>query len=153
MSIAFIEDGMELSKIREIINALIQQVNQWETPTNSYYDLKDRPAINGVELTDKTTVEELNLTLSQFSNLHEIENLVAEIGERVAKDTVQLELAAKLDSDINKLPDLKYNFDQQMVLTVNNGKDNFKATIYDLLLYLKYLILQDTTFGKAVPEP
>lgn len=152
MSINFIENGMELSQVREILNAVIQQVNQGQQPSISYYDLEDRPCINGVELTENTTAQELRLTLSQLSNMQEIESLVTQAGENKARETARSELAGKLDSDTSKLPDLRYNFDGRMLLTINANNENYKATIFDLVLYLKYLILQDATFEKYVSK-
>jgi hypothetical protein len=152
MSIAFIEDGMELSTIREILNTVIQQVNQGKETSISFYDLTERPCINGVELTPDTTAQQLNLTLSQLGNKQEIEDLVTQAGERKAQETARNELAGKLDSDFSQLPELRYNFDERMLLTINAGNEVFKATIFDFLLYLKYLILQDATFERLVPK-
>ena len=152
MSIKLIENGMELSQVREILNAVIQQINQGQQAPISYYDLEDRPCINGVELTADTTAQELRLTLSQLSNMQEIEHLITQTGETKARETARSELASKLDSDISKLPDLRYNFDERMLLTINANNENYKATIFDLVLYLKYLILQDATFEKYVPK-
>ncbi|MCL2436102.1 MAG: hypothetical protein FWD09_08230 [Lentimicrobiaceae bacterium] len=152
MSIAFIEDGMELSTIREILNTVIQQVNQGQQAPVSFYDLRDRPCINGVELTENTTAQQLNLTLSQLHNVQEIEGLIAQVGESKARETARNELGMKLDSDFSKLPALRYNFNEKMLLSINAGNENYKATIFDLVLYLKYLILQDATFEKLVPK-
>jgi hypothetical protein len=149
MNIELIENGMELSQVREILNAVIQKVNGEQTPAISYRDLADRPCINGVELTAATTAKELNLTLSQLSNTQEIETLVTQIGTQKASETARSELSSKLDSDFSTLRDLKYNFDENMLLTIGDGSEIYKTTVHDLLLYLKYLILQDSTFERV----
>lgn len=146
--IELIENGMELSKVREILNEVIAKVNQDQMPQVSYKDLADRPCINGVELTANTTAKELNLTLSQFGNANEIKELVREVGERHTAETVRTALESKLDSDFSALPNLRYNFNEEMLLTISDGRTPFKATINDLILYLKYLILKDGTFEK-----
>lgn len=147
--IELIENGMELSQVREILNAVIQRVNGEQSPTISYRDLSDRPCINGVELTAATTTKELNLTLSLLANKKEIETLVREVGEQKASETARQELSSKLDSDFTTLRDIKYNFDEKMLLTIGDGSEIYKATVHDLLLYLKYLILQDSTFERV----
>jgi len=146
--IELIENGMELAKVREILNAVIQKVNGEMTPAISYRDLADRPCINGVELTAATTAKELNLTLSHLANTQEIESLINDVGGRKASETARSELSSKLDSDFTTLRELKYNFDEKMLLTIGNGSEIYKATVHDLLLYLKYLILQDSTFER-----
>jgi len=146
--IALIENGMELSKIREILNEVIQQINQGQTAQISYNDLANRPCINGVELNEETKAGELNLTLSQLANKMEIESLVTQIGEQKAAAVADNALASKLDCDFGKLPELRYNFKDDMLLTVSDGSSIFKATVNDLIIYLKYLILRDATFEK-----
>jgi len=148
MSIEFIQNGMELSKVREIINAIIQQLNSNATTIVSYKELQDRPCINGVELTTSTTAQELKLTLSHLANIQEIENLLTQIGEQKAKEVATETMKTKLDSDFSRLPELKYNFNEDMLLTISDKNGIFRATVSDLLLYLKYLILKDTTFEK-----
>jgi len=148
MNIEFIENGMELSQVREILNEVILKINQEDEKKISFYDLTERPCINGVELTENTTAQELHLTLSQLENVQEIESMVAQIGSQKAEEAAKSELESKLDRDFSKLPDLKYNFNENMLLTINDGNNIFKATISDMLLYLKYLILKDTTFEK-----
>jgi len=148
MNIELIENNMELSQIRAILNTVIQKVNQGQQTQISYTDLTDRPCINGVALTAQTTGSELNLTLPQLANRTDIENLVKQIGEQKAAEVASTALASKLDSDFSRLPNLRYNFNEEMLLTISDGRGIFKATVNDLLLYLKYLILKDSSFEK-----
>jgi hypothetical protein len=150
MNIELIENGMELSKVREILNDVIQKINQGEETRYNYKDLDDRPCINGVTLTAETTASELNLTLSQLGNVSEVENLVTRVIDRTATEAAKNTLATKLDSDFSKLPEMKYNFNEQMLLTISDGNSIFKSTIEDMLLYFKYLILKDATFERLV---
>lgn len=148
MNIELIENGMELSRVREILNTVIQKINQKEETQHSYQDLADRPCINGVLLTAQTTARDLNLTLSQLGNVNEVENMVTQIVEQTTESVAKSSLSTKLDSDFSTLPEMRYNFNETMLLSIFDGSNIFKAKIEDLLLYLKYLILKDTTFGK-----
>jgi len=141
--IEFIEDGMELSQVREILNAIIRQINENKTVPISYNDLNDRPCINEVELTSKTKAQELKLTLSQFENIKEIENLVIQIGEQKIAEMVQEANARKLDSDFSVLQPLQYNLDEGMSVAINTGKGEIcKTTLGDLIMYLKHEIIK-----------
>lgn len=144
---------MELSQVREILNAVIVKVNQTPESFQSYEDLSERPCINGVVLTAETTAAQLNLTLSQLGNETEIESMVTRVVEETAANVTKNALANKLDSDFTQLPEMKYNFKEDMLLTISDGGSIFKANISDLLLYLKYLILQDNIFEKTVGKP
>ena len=150
MAIEFIQNGMELSQVRDILNNIIKIVNDREETKLSYYDLQDQPCINGIELTAKTSANELHITLSELDNIQDIKRLVAEIGEQRAEEVATEVLKTKLDSDLTLLPELQYNFNEDMLVTINDKGDNYKAKISDLLLYLKYLILKDITFGKML---
>jgi enolase len=141
--IEFIEDGMELSKIRETINTLILKVNQGQQIPISYYDLKDRPCINGVELSANTTIQELNITLSQLKSVQEIENLVTQLAEQKTTEATRSVLASKLDSNFSTLPPLQYNLDEGMSIIINTAKgETFKTTMADLIIYLKHEIIK-----------
>jgi len=141
--IEFIEDGMELSQVREILNAIIRQINENKTASISYNDLHDRPCINEVELTSKTKAQELKLTLSQFENIKEIENLVIQIGEQKIAEMVKEATSGKLDSNFSALQSLQYNLDEGMSVAINTGKGEIcKTTLGDLIMYLKYEIIK-----------
>jgi phage I-like protein len=141
--IEFIEDGMELSQIREILNAVIQKVNQGQTTPLSFYDLSDRPCINGVELSANTTAQELNITLSQLKSLQEIENLVTQLAEQKTTDATRSVLASKLDSNFSALPQLQYNLDEGMSIIINTSQgETFKTNMADLIMYLKHEIIK-----------
>ena len=149
-NIDFIENGMEFSEVREILNAVILHINQQKERTLSYNDLSDLPCINGVELTSDTTSNELNLTLSQLSNANEIEGVCSKFAEATAAKVAKELLKSKLDSDFSGLTELKYNFKENMLLALRDKETSYYTTVNDLLLYLKYLILKDKTFGKLV---
>ena len=141
--IKLIENGMELSQVREILNAVIQKVNGEQTPTVSYLDIADRPCINGVELSANTTAQDLNITLSQLKSLQEIENLVTQIAEQKTTEATRSVLASKLDSNFSALPQLQYNLDEEMSIIINtvNG-EACKTTMADLIMYLKHQIIK-----------
>lgn len=141
--IEFIEDGMALSQIREKLNAVIQQVNQGRETPLSYYDLRDRPCINGIELSESTTIQDLNITLSQLKSLQEIETLVTQLVEQKTTQATKSALASKLDSDFSSLPSLQYNLDEGMSIIINTAQGEiFKTSMADLIMYLKHEIIK-----------
>jgi len=148
--IEFIENGMELSRVRDILNAIIKQVNDKQAITLSYKELKDQPCINGVELTAKTSAEELNISFLQLADINELGDIIVQIVEQKAIEAATQALKTKLDSDFSGLPDLEYNLKEDMLLPASDGKQVFKVKISDFMLYLKYLILQDKTFIKLL---
>ena len=141
--IDYIENGMELSKVREIINEIISKVNEFDKVTNSYNDLTNKPAIDGTELTEKSTMKDFKIDISQLSNFEQLEKSIIEITAQKAVETATAAVAGKLDSNFSVLPQLNYNLNEKMTVIINTDKGELlRTTLGDLILYLKHEIIK-----------
>ncbi|MDL2312213.1 hypothetical protein LJC68_04990 [Bacteroidales bacterium OttesenSCG-928-B11] len=138
-----IENGMELSKVREILNEVIGIANEIGKITNSYNDLDDRPAIDGVELTSKSSMRDFKIEASQLPNQEELEKLFIQIAERKAEEVAKNAVAGKLDSNYSVLKKLEYNIGENMTVAIGTPEGEiFQTSLDDLVLYLKHAILK-----------
>lgn len=138
--IAAIENGMELSVVRKILNQVIERVNELQKISNSYDDLENRPAIDGVTLTSETTFEDFRIPISSLEDFEGFENQIMKTAADAAMKTVREALEGKLDKDFTILRQRKYELDESMLVAVDTGKGEvFKTTLGDLLLYMIYL--------------
>ncbi len=143
MAIECIENGMELSKVREILNEVISTVNSIGEITNSYNDLKDRPAIDGVELTSKSSMKEFKIELSQLPNMKDLEKMFVQVAENKAEEVAKNATAGKLDANYSTLKKLEYNINEGMTVAICTPEGEIYQTNLDnLVLYLKYAILK-----------
>lgn len=138
--IAVIENGMELSVVRKILNQVIERVNELQKISNSYDDLENRPAIDGVILTSKTTFEDFQIPISSLENFEGFEKRIMQIAADAAVSAVAEALEGKLDKNFTQLQQRKYELNESMIVAVDTGKGEvFKTTLGDLLLYMIYL--------------
>jgi hypothetical protein len=138
-----IENGMELAKVRRILNQAIERLNELEKVSGSYDDLENRPAIDGVTLTSKTTFQEFRIPISSLENYEELQKQICDTAAETAERTATESLKRKLDADFTTLKARKYELDESMLVAVDNGKGEvFKTTLSDLILYLKYAIVK-----------
>ncbi|MBR3577344.1 MAG: hypothetical protein IKZ52_09450 [Bacteroidales bacterium] len=138
--IELIENGMELVVVRKILNQVIERVNELQKISNSYDDLENRPAIDGVTLTSETTFEDFRIPISSLEDFEGFENQIMKTAADAAMKTVREALEGKLDKDFTILRQRKYELDESMLVAVDTGKGEvFKTTLGDLLLYMIYL--------------
>lgn len=138
--IELIENGMELVVVRKILNQVIERVNELQKISNSYDDLENRPAIDGVTLTSKTTFEDFRIPISSLEDFEGFENQIMKTAADAAMKTVREALEGKLDKDFTILRQRKYELDESMLVAVDTGKGEvFKTTLGDLLLYMIYV--------------
>lgn len=138
--IELIENGMELSVVRQILNQVIERVNELQKISNSYDDLENRPAIDGVTLTSKTTFEDFQIPISSLENFEGFEKRIRQIAADAAVNAMAEALEGKLDKDFTQLQQRKYELNESMIVAVDTGKGEvFKTTLGDLLLYMIYL--------------
>ena len=131
-----ISNGMDLARVREILNRLIERVNELERVTNSYDDLENRPAINGVTLTSQTSVQDLQIPASSLVGYSD---LIAQAQQAAAQTTAR----AKLDGDLTKLQPREYELATSMLVVIGDDKGNaYKTTLGDLIDYLKHEVLK-----------
>ncbi|MDL2309459.1 hypothetical protein LJC68_09430 [Bacteroidales bacterium OttesenSCG-928-B11] len=143
MSIEYIENGMELSKVREIFNEVIAKINSMGEVTNSYNDLKDKPAIDGVELSGKSSMKEFNIEVSQLPDAEELEKLFIEVAEKKAEEVAKNATSGKLDADYGALKKLEYNINEGMTVAICTPEGEiFQTSLDNLVLYLKHAILK-----------
>ena len=141
--IDYIENGMELSRVREILNEVIDVVNSIGEITNSYNDLNDRPAIDGVELTSTSSMKEFKIDASQLPDFGDLETLFIEVAERKAEEVAKSATAGKLDADYSTLKKLEYNISEGMTVAICTPDGGiYQTSLADLILYLKYAILK-----------
>lgn len=141
--IEYVENGMELSKVREIINGTVKVINELGEVTNSYNDLANKPALDGVVLHEKSSMKEFKIDISQLSNYEQLEKSIIEIGTKKAAEVAKEVVSGKLDANFNGLPQLNYNLDENMTIIINTEKGEiFKTSLGDLILYLKHEILK-----------
>ena len=103
---SIIKEGMPWSEAVEILNKHIEEVNQLKTAIGNcvvdgridYNTLQNLPRINGVTLSDKSTTENLGISVSK-SQLNEIISLC----ENKASTLVSQGLAAKASADMSDL--------------------------------------------------
>ena len=79
-----IENGMELTYVREILNRLIDRVNELENVSGSYDDLENRPAINGVTLTSRTTFNDFTIPASRIDDYGTFKAEIRALSEETA---------------------------------------------------------------------
>ena len=138
--IELIENGMELVVVRKILNQVIERVNELQKISNSYDDLENRPAIDGVTLTSKTTFEDFRIPISSLEDFEGFENQIMKTAADAAMKTVREALEGKLDKDFTILRQRKYELDESMLVAVDTGNGEvFKTTLGDLLLYMIYV--------------
>lgn len=143
MKIASIENGMELSQMREILNEVIKAINAIGEITNSYNDLQDRPAIDGVELSADSSMKDFKIDLAQLPNIGDLEKLFVEVAERKAEEVARNATSGKLDADYNALKKLEYNISEGMSVAICTQEGEvYQTTLDDLVLYLKHAILK-----------
>lgn len=138
--ISLIENGMELSVVRKILNQVIERVNELQKISNSYDDLENRPAIDGVTLTSRTSFEDFQIPMSSLENFEGLEKRLMQIAADAAVSAVAEALEEKLDKNFTQLQQRKYELNESMIVAVDTGKGEvFKTTLGDLLLYMIYL--------------
>ncbi len=138
-----ISNGMDLARVREILNRLIERVNELERVTNSYDDLENRPAINGVTLTSQTSVQDLQIPASSLVGYSDLIAQAQQAASQTAESTAQTEVRAKLDGDFTKLPQREYELATSMLVVIGDDKGNaYKTTLGDLIDYLKHEVLK-----------
>ena len=98
-----IENGMELAKVRRILNQAIERLNELEKVSGSYDDLENRPAIDGVTLTSKTTFQEFRIPISSLESYEELQKQILTTAEETAERTATESLKRKLDADFTTL--------------------------------------------------
>lgn len=138
--ISLIENGMELTVVRKILNQVIERVNELQKISNSYDDLENRPAIDGVTLTSRTSFEDFQIPMSSLENFEGLEKRLMQIAADAAVSAVAEALEKKLDKNFTQLQQRKYELNESMIVAVDTGKGEvFKTTLGDLLLYMIYL--------------
>ena len=138
-----ISNGMDLARVREILNRLIERVNELERVTNSYDDLENRPAINGVTLTSQTSVQDLQIPASSLVGYSDLIAQVQQAAAQTAESTAQTTARAKLDGDLTKLQPREYELATSMLVVIGDDKGNaYKTTLGDLIDYLKHEVLK-----------
>ncbi len=138
-----IENGMELAVVRKILNQLIDRVNELEKISRSYDDLENRPAIDGVTLTSKTTMRDFKIPVSSMENYEELQRQILEISSTTAQSTATEAASKKLDGDFTTLQGREYELGVSMLVAIDTGKGEvFKATLGDLITYLKHEVLK-----------
>ena len=141
--IDYIENGMELSRVREILNEVIDVVNSIGEVTNSYNDLNDRPAIDGIELSASSSMKDFKIDASQLPDVGELEKLLIQVAERKAEEVAKSATIGKLDADYGTLQKLDYNISEEMTVAICTPKGEIYQTSLDnLILYLKHAILK-----------
>ena len=119
-----ISNGMDLARVRKILNRLIERVNELERVTNSYDDLENRPAINGVTLTSQTSVQDLQIPASSLVGYSDLIAQAQQAAAQTAESTAQTTARAKL-------------------VVIGDDKGNaYKTTLGDLIDYLKHEVLK-----------
>lgn len=138
-----ISNGMDLARVREILNRLIERVNELERVTNSYDDLENRPAINGVTLTSQTSVQDLQIPASSLVGYGDLIAQAQQAAAQTAESTAQTTTRAKLDGDLTKLQPREYELATSMLVVIGDDKGNaYKTTLGDLIDYLKHEVLK-----------
>ena len=138
-----ISNGMDLARVREILNRLIERVNELERVTNSYDDLENRPAINGVTLTSQTSVQDLQIPASSLVGYSDLIAQAQQAAAQTAESTAQTTTRAKLDGDLTKLQPREYELATSMLVVIGDDKGNaYKTTLGDLIDYLKHEVLK-----------
>ena len=138
-----ISNGMDLARVREILNRLIERVNELERVTNSYDDLENRPAINGVTLTSQTSVQDLQIPASSLVGYSDLIAQAQQAAAQTAESTAQTTTRAKLDGDLTKLQPREYELAASMLVVIGDDKGNaYKTTLCDLIDYLKHEVLK-----------
>ncbi|MDL2308949.1 hypothetical protein LJC68_09560 [Bacteroidales bacterium OttesenSCG-928-B11] len=141
--IELIENGMELSKVREILNEVIAIANGIGETANSYNDLDDRPAIDGIELTAKSSMRDFKIEPSQLPNQEELEQLFIQVAEKKAEEVAKNAVVGKLDANYAALKKLEYNIGENMTVAIGTPEGEIYQTSLDnLVLYLKHAILK-----------
>ena len=113
-----IENGMELSRVRSILNELIERVNELDGISNSYNDLEDLPAIDGVPLTSESKMSDFAIPATSMEDFSGLTEMVAETAAKAAAETAEESISDKLSCDFSKLEKLEYEFDKSMTITV-----------------------------------
>ena len=138
-----IDNGMDLAVVRDILNRLIERVNELERVTNSYDDLENRPAINGVTLTSQTSVQDLQIPASSLVGYSDLIAQAQQAAAQTAESTAQTTARAKLDGDLTKLQPREYELATSMLVVIGDDKGNaYKTTLGDLIDYLKHEVLK-----------
>ena len=143
MDIAYIENGMELSQVRSILNEVIAKLNAMKEVSTSYNDLDNRPAIDGIILTENSSMSDFDLKLSSLNNYSELrEDVIAE-SRRVATQVAEQLSVDKLSNDYTSLSRLEYALNDTMIIAIANSKGEvLQTTLADFILYLKHAILK-----------
>ena len=135
-----IENGMELVQVRKILNEVIARVNELDNVSNSYDDLDNLPAIDGVQLTSKTSFKDFRIPISSLDNFEGFQKQIQEVAANAALKAVAGALEGKLDNDFTSLQQKKYELDESMIVAVDSGKGEvFQTTLGDLMLYMIYV--------------
>lgn len=140
--ISYIQEGMYLEEVRNILNNVIQHINSLQPSTNDYNLLNNKPRINGVELNEQSQTSEFNISLENT----DIEDSCIEIAEQTAQNkTVQIiqqELGEIIESKVPKnfdqLPQKEYDFNLNSKIAIYQNNTLYKTTLNDLIAYLKY---------------
>ena len=135
-----IENGMELVQVRKILNEVIARVNELDNVSNSYDDLDNLPASDGVQLTSKTSFKDFRIPISSLDNFEGFQKQIQEVAANAALKAVAGALEGKLDNDFTSLQQKKYELDESMIVAVDSGKGEvFQTTLGDLMLYMIYV--------------
>ncbi len=138
-----IENGMELSRVRSILNELIERVNELDGISNSYNDLEDLPAIDGIPLTSESKMSDFAIPATSMEDFSGLTEMVAETAAKAAAETAEESISDKLSCDFSKLEKLEYEFDKSMTIAICTDKGVvLSATLGDLITYLKHSVLK-----------
>ena len=138
-----IENGMELAQVRGILNRLIERVNELDSVSGSYDDLENRPAINGVTLTSRTTFNDFTIPASRIDDYETFKAEIRSLAEETAGGAAEESVRTKLDGDFTTLQPREYELDDTMLVVIGDDKGNaYKTTLGDLIDYLKHEVLK-----------
>jgi len=142
--IDFVENGMELSAVRAIINQMVDKLNSIETSPRDYNDLENKPAINGIELSSSSSMSEFPINIEDTTIIESVINTANETAavaaENAATDLVETQLSDKMPLNISLLPSKQYEYSEETIVAITHNDITYQSKMKDIATYLEYLI-------------
>lgn len=153
--IGYLENGMDLDLVRDIINQMVEKLNSIETSPRDYNDLENKPAINGVELSSSSSMSEFPINIEDTTIIESVINTANETAavaaENTATELVETELSEKMPLNLSSLPPKQYDYSEETIVAITHNDITYQSKMKDIATYLEYLIKSKSCCNETAP--